>query len=126
MMDISDRDFDKEVLECDLPVFACFTTRWCHTCFPTCLFADELLNEYDDIVKYVKVDIEGSPEVAQRYNIVAVPTILIFKDSQPVKRSLGFQDRRSLRALLKSVPTENEPTTAQRRQTKVIVSPAEG
>ena len=125
MMDISDRGSGKEELECDLPVFACFTARWCHTCFPTCLFADDLLNEYDDIVKYVKVDIEGSPEVAQRYNIVAVPTILIFKDSQPVKRSLGFQDRRSLRALLKSVPTENEPTTTRRRQTKVIVSLAE-
>ena len=108
MKEIADRDFDKEVLECQLPVFACFTTKWCHSCYPTCLFADELLNEYDDRVKYVRVDIEESPEVAQRYNVVAVPTILIFKESQPVKKLLGFQERRSLRALLNSVTSENE------------------
>jgi len=106
MIEIMDRDFDKEVLKCDLPVFACFTTRWCYTCFPTCLFAEDLLNEYDGIVKYVKVDIEESPEVSQRYNIVAVPTILLFQNSQPVKRLLGFQDRRSLRTLLNSVTNE--------------------
>ena len=93
-------------------MFTCFTTRWCHSCYPTCLFADELLNEYDDRVKYVRVDIEGSPEVARRYNVVAVPTILIFKDSQPVKKLLGFQERSSLRALLNSATAENETTEA--------------
>jgi len=41
MKEITERDFDKEVLECELPVFACFTTEWCHSCYPTCLFADQ-------------------------------------------------------------------------------------
>jgi len=112
MIEITDRDFDEEVLECDLPVFACFTTRWCHTCFPTCLFADQLAKEYDAKVKFARVDIEESPGIAASYHVIVVPTILLFQNSQPVKRLLGFQDRRSLRSLLNNVTTENEPTGA--------------
>jgi thioredoxin 1 len=106
MRDVADPDFDKEVLECELPVFTCFTTRWCHTCYPTCLFADELVKEYEGSVNFVRVDIEESPEASARYRVIAVPTILLFKDSQPVKKLLGFQDRKSLKRLLESVPVK--------------------
>jgi thioredoxin 1 len=108
MIEITDRDFDKEVLKCDLPVFACFTTPWCHTCFPTCLLADKLLNKYGDMVKYVRIKAEESPEVIQRYNIIVVPTILLFQNSQPVKKLIGFHDLKSLRALLDSVINESD------------------
>jgi thioredoxin 1 len=100
MIEVAQRDFDKEVLECGLPVFACFTARWCHTCYPTCLFADELAEEYEGSVKFVKVDIEESPDTSARYRIKVLPTILLFKDSQPVEKLLGFQDRNSLKRLL--------------------------
>ena len=106
MIDIIDRDFDREVLGCDLSVFACFVTRWCHSCYPTCLFAEELAGEYDGKLKFVKVDIEESPEISERYHIIAVPIILLFHNSQPVKKLLGFQDRRSLRALLNGAIAE--------------------
>jgi thioredoxin 1 len=99
MIEVTERDFDKEVLECELPVFACFTARWCHTCYPTCLFADELVKEYEGSVKFVRVDTEGSPEASARYRITVVPTILLFKGSQPVKKLLGFQKRGSLKHL---------------------------
>ena len=100
MIEITDRDFDKEVLECKLPVFTCFTARWCHSCFPTCLLADELVKEYEGSVKFVRVDTERSPEASARYCITVIPTILIFKDSQPVEKLLGFQERGSLKRLL--------------------------
>jgi thioredoxin-like negative regulator of GroEL len=47
MIEVTDRNFDKEVPECELPVFACFTAQWCHTCYPTRLFVDELVKEYE-------------------------------------------------------------------------------
>ena len=103
MKEITDQDFDREVLKCELPVLTCFTTRWCHSCYPTCLSADQLAKKYDGRVKFVKVDKEENPEVSNRYNVSAVPTILIFRDCQPVKKLLGFQDRSSLRSLLDSV-----------------------
>jgi thioredoxin 1 len=101
MIEVTERDFDKEVLECELPVFACFTTKWCHSCYPTCLFAGELVKEYEDSVKFVRVDIEECPIASDRYHVIAVPTILLFKDSQPVKRLLGFQERGLLKRLLR-------------------------
>jgi thioredoxin 1 len=108
MIDITDRDFNKEVLECKIPVFACFTTQWCHSCYPTCLFADQLAREYVGSVKFVRLDTEKSPQIAKRYHVIAVPTIVLFRKSQEIKRLLGFQDKWSLRPLLNGVTDENE------------------
>jgi thioredoxin 1 len=112
MKEIAGQDFDKEVLDCKLPVFACFTARWCHTCYPTCLFADQLVEKYDGRVKFVRVDIEESPEIAERYHIIPIPTVLLFQDSQPVKKLVGFQDISSLKAMLNSVIGENDTREA--------------
>lgn len=100
MIEVTEQDFDREVLECELPVFACFTARWCHSCYPTCLFTDELVKEYEGSVKFVKIDTEGNPQASARYRIKVVPTILLFKDAEPVKKLLGFQERGSLKRLL--------------------------
>ena len=107
MIEITGRDFNKEVLGCDVPVFACFTTEWCQPCYATCLIADQLTREYDGVVKFVRLDMEKSPEIAERYHIIAVPTILLFQNSRPAKRLLGFQDRNSLRILLSSATSGN-------------------
>lgn len=103
MIDVTDRDFDKEVLECQLPVLVCFTAKWCQSCFPVCHFSDQLASEYDGSVKFVKLDMERNPEITTRYHIIVVPTVVLFQNSQPVKRLLGFQEQRSLRAMLDSV-----------------------
>lgn len=109
MIEVTDLDFDKKVLGCELPVFACFTTKWCHTCFPTCLVADQLIKEYDGRVKFVMVDIDTtkSKAMTDTYNVIVVPTILLFQNAQPVKKLVGFQDRSSLRKLLDSVIEED-------------------
>ena len=51
MTESPERNFDKEVLGYDMPVFTCFTTEWCQSCYATCLFADQLAKEYDSRVK---------------------------------------------------------------------------
>lgn len=104
--EITDRDFDKEVLACELPVFACFFTRSCQYCYPTCVFADQLFEKYYGMVKFVKVDINKSPEIASRYGIVAFPAILLFQNSQLVKSALGLRQRASLRQMLGSLVGE--------------------
>lgn len=103
MIDITDREFNSEVLECELPVFACFTTEGCHVCYTTCLLFNELASDYDGNVKFVRVDVEKSPEIAERYRAVAVPTIFLFQDSQIVKKLVGFQERDVLRQVLDSL-----------------------
>ena len=103
MLEISERDFDEEVLGCEQPVFACFTTSWCGHCFPTCLVADELVNRYDGRLKFIRIDKEKAPEIADKYQVTVVPSIIIFQDSQIIKRLLGYQDKLALRDLLDSL-----------------------
>jgi thioredoxin 1 len=122
MTEITETDFKKEVLESKLPVFTCFTTRWCQPCYPTCLFGDELANEYEGRVKFVKVDVETIPHVSAGYHIIAVPTILIFKDSQLVKKLLGFQELRLMRTLLNSVVAESERLPGRRLELRELES----
>ena len=111
MIEITERDFDKEVLECDLPVFTCFTTQWCGHCFPTCLVADELINRYDGRLKFVRIDKEKAPEISDEYHITVVPSIIIFEDSRIIKKLVGYQDKLFLRdlldSLLEGLPTGN-------------------
>ena len=103
MIDITDEDFNKEVKECELPVFACFTTSWCQDCFPTCLVASELIERYDGKVKFVRIDKEKALKISDEYHITVVPSIIIFQDSQIIKKLLGYQDRAVLRNLLDSL-----------------------
>ena len=104
--EINDQNFEKEVLKCELSVLVCFTTKWCQSCYPTCLVADELSGEYNGRVKFVKVDIEESLKIAEKHHVISVPTILIFKESQVVKKLISFQDRISLKSTLNSVIAE--------------------
>ena len=101
--EITGQDFDEQVLKSELPVFACFVAQWCHSCYPTCFIADELVKQYEGQIRFVKIDAEKSPEISDRYHIVALPAIILFQDSQPVKTLLGYQEPRSLKYLLDSL-----------------------
>jgi thioredoxin 1 len=108
IIEITDRNFDREVLKSKLPVLACFEVEWSLSSCATCLFADKLAREYEGRVKFVKMDIEKSPEVSTKYHVIAVPTIILFKNSQQVKKLLGFQDRISFRSALNGVAAEED------------------
>jgi len=100
LTDVSKQNFDEEVLKSDIPVFVCFTTSWCHACFPTCFVADELVNRYEGRIKFVRMDKEKVPEISDEYHITVVPSIILFQDSQMIKKLLGYQEKVALRDLL--------------------------
>ena len=100
VLDITDLDFDEEVLACRLPVVACFTTKCCHSCYPTCLIADQFAAEYDGAVKFVRIDMDAHPGLTTKYQLRVVPTIITFLDAQPVGRALGIQDRDSINVIM--------------------------
>lgn len=101
--EVTSQDFDEEVLKSRLPVFACFTSSWCRSCFALCLVSDDLAKEYEKRVKFVRIDVEENPELAIRYHIIALPAVLIFHNSQLVKRLLGFRYKTKLREMLNKV-----------------------
>jgi len=100
LTEVTDHNFDEEVLNSGLPVFACFTTSWCGHCFPTCLVIDELVNQYEGRIKFVRIDKEKAPEISDEHHITVVPSIILFQDSQITKRLLGYQEKVALRNLL--------------------------
>ena len=111
IIEITGQDFDEQVLKSELPVFACFVAQWCHSCYPACFITDELAKQYRGQIKFVKIDAEKSPEISDRYHIVALPSIILFQDSQPVKKLVGYQEKTSLRELLDALLAERQTLT---------------
>ena len=108
LTEVTEQNFDEEVLNSDIPVFACFTTSWCRACFPTCFVADELANRYEERIKFVRIDKEKVPEISDEYHITVVPSIILFQDSQMIKKLLGYQEERALRDLLDALSAGGE------------------
>src|SRR3989338_2580904 len=80
--------FQKEVLEDKGVVFIDFYADWCAPCRVTSPIIDELSNEITNI-KFLKVDVDKNPELAQQYSIFSIPTFMIFKDGKPVTQFVG-------------------------------------
>ena len=108
--EITEQNFNDEVLKSDLLVFSCFTAHWCHSCYPTCFIANELAEKYRGKMKFVKVDTEKCPEISARYNVRALPSIIIFQNSQVEKVLPGYQEKTSLRDLLDALVAGSEPS----------------
>jgi thioredoxin 1 len=100
VIEITEQNFDDEVLKSELPVFACFVTSWCHSCYPACFIADELARQYEGKIKFVKVDAEKSPKISARYHVRSSPSIITFQCSQVVDMLPGYQEKECLTGLL--------------------------
>ncbi len=86
---VSDTDFDTKVLQSDKPVFVDFWASWCPPCKRIAPFVEELATDYDGKALVVKVDVDEAGQVAARYGITSVPTLMVFKDGQPVEAQAG-------------------------------------
>ena len=108
LTEVTEQNFDEEVLNSDLPAFAYYTTSWCSSCFPTCLVADGLVNRYEGQIKFVRIDREKVPKISDEYHITVVPSIILFQDSKVIKELLGYQEDRALRELLDALSAGGE------------------
>jgi thioredoxin 1 len=85
----TDNSFDAEVLKCDIPVIADFWAEWCGPCKTVDAYLDEIAKQYSEQLKIVTVDIESNPVVTSNYNVLNLPTLILFKFGQPVERIVG-------------------------------------
>lgn len=83
------RTFDQEVLKANLPVFVDFWAEWCGPCRYVGPIVEELARDYEGRMKFVKVNTDENPDIAARYEIYGIPTLIIFKDGQAVERIVG-------------------------------------
>ncbi len=87
---VTDADFRKKVLESDLPVIVDFWAAWCTPCRLIAPILEELAKEYDGKIKVAKLDVDHNPETPSRYGIMGIPTLILFKDGEPVERIVGY------------------------------------
>ncbi len=93
-------NFNQTVLESELPVLAFFMSAKCSTCFALSLIINELAEEYDGKIKFVKLNVEENIESAELYGIKALPSVLLFDKSILVQKSLGFHYKNALKTWL--------------------------
>jgi len=98
--EIEGNGFDEAVLGSEMPVFVCFSTSRCGSCFALCLVVEDLVEEYEGRIKFVVVDVEKAPELARRYNMLAMPAVLLFNRGEPLKELGGFQSKVRIRNTL--------------------------
>ena len=96
-------NFDAEVLKSPVPVVADFWAEWCGPCKMIAPILKELARDYKDKIKIAKIDVDAEIELAQQFNIVSIPTILVFNKGQVVKQQIGAVPRPALEKMIKDV-----------------------
>lgn len=93
-------NFEQEVLKSELPVLVDFWAGWCGPCMMLAPVVEEISQEYEGKVKVCKINVDEQGELAQKFGIMSIPTVLVFKDGQVKKQSVGFVPKEKLTELL--------------------------
>ena len=99
VLHINKDNFHKEVLNSDKPVLLDFFASWCGPCRMVGPILDEIAEEREDI-KVCKVNIDEQPELAHRYRIMTIPTLMVLKDGHIVEQSVGAKPKHKILAMV--------------------------
>lgn len=99
VLHINKDNFHKEVLNSDKPVLLDFFASWCGPCRMVGPILDEIAEEREDI-KVCKVNIDEQPELAHRYQIMTIPTLMVLKDGNIVEQSVGAKPKHQILAMV--------------------------
>lgn len=96
-------NFESEVLRSDQPVLVDFYADWCGPCRMLAPVLEEIAREYEGGVKVGKVNVDEQIELAQKFGVSSIPLLVVFKDGQPVAKSLGYRPKEEIVNLLKDL-----------------------
>jgi thioredoxin 1 len=97
---VNSKDWDKEVLNSQIPVFVDFWAEWCGPCRMVGPVVEELASEYAGKVNFVKVNVDENNELASKYNVFSIPTLAIFNKGQIVTQQVGAASKSSYKNMI--------------------------
>ena len=103
MLNLTDQNFEKEVLGAEVPVLVDFWAPWCGPCLIAGPAIEELAKEYGGKIKAGKLNVDENPQTAQKYGIMAIPTVIVFNDGKEIKRQMGFPGKEEYRKMIEEV-----------------------
>lgn len=89
VLELTDQNFESEVLKSDIPVLVDFWAEWCGPCKAIAPIVDEIAGETEGKLKVAKLNIDDAQDLAKKYNVMSIPTLLIFKGGEPVEQIVG-------------------------------------
>jgi thioredoxin 1 len=96
LIHVTDDDFEEQVLKASLPVITDFWADWCGPCHGLAPIVEEIASEFDGQLKVTKLDVDTNPETATRYGIRGIPTLIVFKNGEPVETLVGWMPKEQL------------------------------
>jgi thioredoxin 1 len=103
VVEFTDSNFEAEVLKSDKPVLVDFWAEWCMPCRMLAPTIDKIAESYADKVKVGKVDTDSNREVAIKYQISAIPTVILFKNGQVAQKFVGLKQEREFKEAIDSL-----------------------
>ncbi len=97
---VTTSQFDTEVLGSEQPVIVDFWAPWCGPCHMVSPILDQIAEERSGQLRVVKVNIDEEPELAQRYGVMSIPAMVLFKDGQPAAATIGARPKKALEQAL--------------------------
>jgi len=98
---ITDADFDTQVLGNKTPVLVDFWATWCGPCRLAEPVLEELSEEYKEKILIAKLDVDQNPANSQKYGVMSIPTTILFKDGKELGRQVGFSGKQNFEELMK-------------------------
>ena len=101
MIFFNEDNFENEVLNANETVLVDFYADWCGPCKMMSPIIDEISKEVTNNVKVGKINVDDNGSIAEKYNIMSIPTIIVFKGGKPIKSFVGLTDKESIKQALK-------------------------
>jgi thioredoxin 1 len=100
-IDITDQNFDEQVLKNKMPVLVDFWAEWCGPCKMAAPVLDELSERYKEKLVIAKLDVDRNPVNSQKYGVMSIPTTILFVGGKEVGRQVGFSGKEAYEDLIK-------------------------